>query len=62
MPSRSPSAPTIRIFTASNRILADGQHDEAGNEEGDGDVDERDQGDVGPARQGLTGALMPRAR
>src|SRR5208337_3414922 len=35
------------------RVLADRQHDEAGNDEGGRDVDERNQRDVGPGRQGL---------
>ena len=35
------------------RVLADRQNDEAGNHEGGGDVDERDQREVGPCRQGL---------
>src|SRR5271163_668827 len=34
------------------RILADRQHDETGNDEGRGDIDERDQRDVGPDGQG----------
>ena len=33
------------------RILADRQHDETGNDEGRGDIDERDQRDVGPDGQ-----------
>ena len=32
------------------RVLADRQHDEAGNDEGGRDVDERNQRDVGPLR------------
>ena len=35
------------------RILADRQHDEAGDDEGGGDIDERDQRDVRPGGQGL---------
>ena len=35
------------------RILADRQHDETGNDEGRGDIDERNQRHVGPRRQGL---------
>ncbi len=37
------------------RVLADRQHDEAGNDEGGGDVDQRDQRDVGPLRQRFQG-------
>ncbi len=37
------------------RVLADGEHDEAGDDEGGGDVDQRDQRDVSPLRQGLEG-------
>src|SRR5258708_35778349 len=35
------------------RILADRQHDEAGDYEGGGDVDERNEHDVRPSGQGL---------
>ncbi len=35
------------------RVFADRQHDESGNDEGGGDIDERDQRDVGPGRQRL---------
>src|SRR5271165_6830113 len=35
------------------RVLADRQHDEAGNDESGGDVDERNERDVGPGGQGF---------
>ena len=44
------------------RIFADRQHDEAGNDEGRSDIDERDQRDVGPIRAGAERGAMPRAR